>query len=76
MANATEQRVESILRRMARLDDARELLAELNYDPANDPIPRHGWGEAARDALAEDPRIIAAHGDFQVIYCRLPGPKL
>jgi hypothetical protein len=61
---------------MSRLDDARDLFAELNYAPAHDVLPRRDWGEAARTALAEDPQVIAAHGDFQVIYCRLAHARL
>ena len=76
MATATEERVQPILRRMSALDDARQLFAELNYDQARDRLSRHGWGEAARDALADDPQVIASHGDFQVIYCRLREERL
>jgi len=71
-----EQRVQDILRRMSRLDDARELFSELNYAPAHDLLPRRDWGEAAKTALADDPQVIAAHDDFQVIYCRLAHPGL
>lgn len=71
MAKDTETRVRNILGELRNLGKARELFAELNYDPAHDPISRQGWGESIANTLAEDPQIIACHDDFKIIYARL-----
>jgi hypothetical protein len=76
MARDTETRVRNILGQLRSLDKARELFAELNYDPAHDPISRQGWGEAVTNTLAEDPQIIACHDDFKIIYARLGSDRL
>lgn len=76
MATDTETRVRTILGQLRSLGKARELFAELNYDPAHDPISRKGWGEAVANALAEDPQIIACHDDFKIIYARLDSDGL
>jgi len=50
---------------------------ELNYDKANSPISRKGWGEQASGALADDPVLFATGGkDFHVIHARLRSEKL
>lgn len=50
---------------------------ELNYDKANSPISRKGWGEQASSALADDPVLFATGGDdFHVIHARLKSEKL
>jgi hypothetical protein len=55
----------------------RELLAQLNYDPLNEPVSRKDWPEPAQTALAQDPRIYGqAAGDFYVIYAQLTANKL
>lgn len=55
----------------------RQLLAQLNYDPLNDPISRKDWPDPAKTALAQDPRIYGqAAKDFYVIYAQLTAPKL
>jgi hypothetical protein len=55
----------------------RELLAQLNYDPLNEPVSRKDWPEPAQTALAQDPRIYGqAAGDFYVIYAQLAADKL
>jgi hypothetical protein len=55
----------------------RELLAQLNYDPLNEPVSRNDWPEPAKVALAQDPRIYGqAAGDFYVIYAQLAADKL
>lgn len=51
MASDTEARVQQILSNLRSLDKAQELFAELNYDPAHDPISRKEWGEAAASTL-------------------------
>ena len=55
----------------------RELLAQLNYDPLNEPVSRKEWPEAARVALAQDPRLYGrAAGQFYVVYAQLAADKL
>jgi hypothetical protein len=50
---------------------------ELNYDKANSPISRKGWGEQASSALADDPVLFATGGnDFHIIHARLKSEKL
>jgi type I restriction-modification system DNA methylase subunit len=50
---------------------------ELNYDKANSPLSRKGWGEQASSALADDPTLFATGGkDFHVIHSRLRSEKL
>ncbi len=76
MAGDIEAKVHNILSNLEGLGKARELFAELNYDPAHDPISRKGWGEAVANTLAEDPQIIACHDDFKIIYARLDSDGL
>lgn len=55
----------------------RELLAQLNYDPLNEPVSREDWPEQAKVALASDPRLYGqAAGEFYVIYAQLRAEKL
>lgn len=55
----------------------RELVAQLNYDPLNEPVSRKDWPEPAKAALAQDPRIYwRGAGDFYVIYAQLAADKL
>jgi hypothetical protein len=55
----------------------RELLAQLNYDPLNEPVSRKDWPEAAQVALGQDARIYGqAAGEFYVIYAQLAADKL
>ena len=50
----------------------RELLAQLNYDPLNEPVSRRDWPDPAKAALASDPRLYGrAAGEFYVIYVQL-----
>lgn len=50
---------------------------ELNYDRANNALPRKGWGEQASNALADDPVLLATGDrDFHVIHARLKSEKL
>ena len=67
--------VQDILEDLHSLNSLRELLSRLNYDPVLKPIERHSWGKAA-EALAEDPQIVAVHGEFQIIYLRLASNSL
>ena len=62
----------SLLASLRGIDPLKRLFwSELNYDQVNRPISRSGWPKAALDALAEDPVLLAGHGDFHVIYGRL-----
>ena len=55
----------------------RELLAQLNYDPLNEPVSRKDWPEPAKVALASDPRLYGqAAGEFYVIYAQLRADNL
>jgi hypothetical protein len=55
----------------------RELLAQLNYDPLNEPVSRKDWPEPAQVALAQDPRLYGrAAGEFYVVYAQLAAEKL
>lgn len=64
MPNSTPERIQRLLQRLSHLNAARELFAELNYDVARDVLPRNGWKPEVREALAEDPQIIARHAAF------------
>ena len=70
-----EARVEDILKDFSGLNSAKELFSELNYEVARDTLGRRGWSRQAQAALAEDPQIIATHGDFHIIYGRLNSDK-
>jgi len=76
MATDTEAKVHNILSNLRGLDKARELFAELNYDPAHDLISRKEWGEAVTNTLAEDPQVIASHHDFKIVYAHLDSDGL
>ena len=72
----TRERVSEILSHLSDLDGVRNLFSELNYDVARDELSRRDWGKAAKEALADDPQIIATHDEFQVIYGRLASDRL
>ena len=76
MATDTEAKVYNILGNLRSLDKARELFAELNYDPVHDLLSRSDWTRPAADALAEDPQVMACHDDFKIIYARLNSDRL
>jgi len=76
MSGDTAAKVHDILSNLRRLDKARELFSELNYDPAHDLLSRRDWSKDSTDALAEDPQVIACHDDFKVIYARLNSDRL
>ena len=55
----------------------RELLAQLNYDPLNEPVSRREWPEPAQVVLAQDPRLYGrAAGEFYIVYAQLAADKL
>ena len=67
-----QQAVLDLLRRLDGLDPLKRLFwSELNYDQVNRPISRRDWPRAAREALTEDPILLAGRGDFHVIHGRL-----
>ena len=64
--------VQQILEAFKGTGPLRELLAQLNYDPLNEPVSRKDWPEPAKLALAQDPRLYGqAAGEFYVIYAQL-----
>jgi len=78
----SEQKKEvfDILKGLNGLDPLKELFwHRLSYERVNQTLPRTGWGDTARGALAEDPVLFAGGGkdnDFHVIYARLASDKL
>lgn len=76
MSNETENAVYNLLTNFDSLEKARELFSELNYDQEHGQLSRDGWSQAATEALAEDPQIIATSGEFQIIYARLAKDSL
>ncbi|MHC4489198.1 MAG: Eco57I restriction-modification methylase domain-containing protein, partial [Planctomycetota bacterium] len=76
MTEKIKEKVAGVLGDFSGLDSAKALFAELNYDIARDSLSRQNWGKAALEALAEDPQIIATHGDFRIIYSRLARDRL
>ena len=53
--------------------------SELNYDRQNDEIPRRDWTDTVRNALANDPILLASGGTdaaFHVIYTHLNSDRL
>lgn len=72
---STEERVADILQDFSGLESAKELFRLLDYDRARGTLARDSWSEQARTALAEDPQVIATHGDFHVVYARLASDK-
>jgi hypothetical protein len=69
-----------ILQGLKGLEPLKELFwARLSYDRVNEPLSRKGWGETAKNALAEDPVVWAsggAGGAFHVIYARMASSGL
>jgi type I restriction-modification system DNA methylase subunit len=73
-----QQSVLGLLQTLKGLEPLKKLFwTELNYDKANSPISRKGWGEQASSALVDDPMLFATGGkDFHVIHARLKSEKL
>lgn len=81
MTSPQTQRQQSVLDLLQSLKGQEPLKklfwTELNYDKANSPISRKGWGDQASGALADDPVLFATGGnDFHVIHSRLKSEKL
>jgi hypothetical protein len=71
----TQEAVHGLLQNLRSLDGLKELFrSQLNYDLVNLPISRQEWPESAASSLAEDPRLLARHEDFHIIYIHLKGP--
>jgi hypothetical protein len=66
-----------LLRNLKGIEPLKELFwsqSQLNYSHVNQSLSRRGWGDAATQALAEDPVLFASGGAdeaFHVIYARL-----
>ena len=75
-----QQRIQDILQNFHGIEPLRRLLwSELNYDRQTDPISRRDWTDTARNALANDPILLASGGTdaaFQVIYSHLNSDRL
>ena len=66
-----------ILETFKGTEPLRELLAQLNYDRLNELVSRKDWPEAAKEAVASDPRLFGrAAREFYVIYVQLASDKL
>jgi hypothetical protein len=69
-----------ILRNLKGIEPLKQLFwSQLNYSRVNQSLSRRGWGDAAAQALADDPVLFAggAEGDaFHVIYARLADDRL
>lgn len=77
MANGVpKQSVKEILGDFSSLDSAKQLFSELNCDITRDSLSRQNWSKSAKEALAEDPQVIATHGDFRIIYGKFASDKL
>jgi type I restriction-modification system DNA methylase subunit len=81
LASSQTERQQTVLNLLHDLNGQERLKrlfwTELNYDRANSPISRKGWGEQASSALADDPVLFATAGkDFHVIHARLKSDKL
>ena len=61
--------VSGLLKGLNGLEPLKRLFwSELNYDRANQLISTLQWTDPELTALADDPLIIAVHGDSKVIY--------
>ncbi len=81
MAELGQRRtVLQILESLRGLDDLKQLFwTELNYERENTPLSNRAWPDAARDALAAAPLLLACGGtggDFHIIYNRLKSDDL
>ena len=77
MSRDLQTAVLSTLKNLQGLEPLKQLFWQyLNYDRVNQPLPRQGWGEGARQALAEDPVLFADANGFHILYCRLAANRL
>lgn len=57
-------------------DSVAEFFGELGYSYADDaPVVTRNWPESAQK-YDVNPRYVAQHGDFKVIYCSMPGERM
>ena len=77
---ADQQQVLEILQRLDGLESLKALFWEqLNYDRINESLSRRGWGEAASQALGDDPLVFAGGGEndaFKIILARLDSDQV
>ena len=75
-----QENILNILQDFRGIEPLQQLFwTELNYDRQNDGLPRGDWGDTARNALTEDPVLLATGGTddaFHVIYARLNSDRL
>ena len=75
------QQTLDLLQKFKGLEPLKELLwSHLNYDRVKSQyVTRRGWPEPAKEALAEDPSLLAEggkDGDFKILYARLAKDRL
>ncbi len=78
-AQKRQQVVLDLLSDFSGMEPLKKLLSELNYGRISDMLSMRGWGQAAKDALAEPPLLLAGGGEdneFHVIYNRLASDRL
>ncbi len=71
------QSIYNLLKDMTGIDPLKQLFwTELNYDRINTPLPLRDWSDKAKNAIVDDPILLARYKDFHVIYTRLNSSKL
>lgn len=66
--------VAALLQNFVGLEPLKRLFwTELNYDRINTSLPFRDFADDERDALVDDPLLLAEHGDFKIIYGQLTG---
>ena len=84
MPTDARERIHNLLRAMPTrgLDAAKRLFwTELNYDRVAEPLSSRYWGsKRAREALAQEPQLLAQHGAdggrFDIIYIKLAADEV
>lgn len=74
-----QQAIRRILEDFRGLQSLKRLTSELNYNLVNKALSRRGWTDAAHNALADDPLLLATGGDdneFKIIYAQLNSDTL
>lgn len=65
--------IAALLRNLRGLDQLKRLVwQELNYDRVDRPLPTRDWSAADTALLADDPLILAEHGDFKILFFHMP----
>lgn len=66
--------IAALLRNLGSLDQLKRLVwQELNYDRVDRPLPTRDWSAEDTALLADDPMILAEHGDFKILFSHMPG---